>query len=233
MAEYALKLLAKKAGYTLTIWPAVGVGVPGVANNDSGVVMRCVNMEWWDIPFRDEMQKHIPKPVVWATTPTSRACREHLRRERGHGFQRVHHAGHGRRRRADLLSETVERAPQRGRRELGHIIMQDRRHSLHLRQQRLPGALLQRHGADPHRQRGRDKHHESMLWSVSDNNPENSTARTSSRCAMDGDPTALAVFDQYIHNLCLALSSVICLLDPQVIVWAAGCPRTGIPAGRA
>ena len=34
-------------------------------------------------------------------------------------------------------------------------------------------------------------------------------------CAKDGDPTAVKVFDQYIHYLCLALSSIIAFSTPR------------------
>ena len=66
-----------------------------------------------------------------------------------------------------------------------------------------------------------------MLWTACGQNPESLNGKNIFRCAMDGDPVALEVFNQYIHYLCLALSSVICLLDPQVIVIGGGLSKDG------
>ena len=154
MAEYSLTLL-KDAGYTLDNLAAVGVGVPGVATNTTGVVMRCVNMEWWNIPLRDELQKYIPRPVTLGNDANLAGFAESVCGvSKGTDSSVFYHAGHGCRRRADLLWAAVERTPQRRRRAWPYH-HEYRRHSLHLRQKRLSGALLQRHGADPHRQRGR------------------------------------------------------------------------------
>jgi len=42
---------------------SIGIGIPGVANQDTGVVIFCTNLGWADIPLRDELQKYINKPV--------------------------------------------------------------------------------------------------------------------------------------------------------------------------
>ena len=77
------------------------------------------------------------------------------------------------------------------------------------------------------------QHTESQLWSACDGNMENLNGKIIFGCAKDGDPVALEVFNEYIHNLCLALSSVICLLDPEVIVLGGGISKSGrFSAGR-
>lgn len=42
---------------------SIGIGIPGVANNDNGYVIFCTNLGWMDVPLRDELQKVIDLPV--------------------------------------------------------------------------------------------------------------------------------------------------------------------------
>lgn len=226
MADYA-KALVSQIGCTLDDVAAVGVGVPGVVNNASGVVMRCVNMQWWDVPLREELQKHIPKPMVidndanlagYAESVCGVSAGTHssvfitLGTGVGGGlvingkpFSGYHSAGG----------------------EIGHVIMQidgepctcGRKGCIERYCSATALIRLAKEAAI--------EHHESALWSVSDNNLEKLNGKNIFACAMAGDETAVAVFDLYIHYLCLALSSIICLLDPQVIVIGGGLSKDG------
>ncbi|MBR4359041.1 MAG: ROK family protein [Clostridia bacterium] len=62
MAACAQKAL-NKAGLTQEDVKSIGVGVPGVADEENGVVISCTNLGWHNVPLRSEMQKYINKPV--------------------------------------------------------------------------------------------------------------------------------------------------------------------------
>lgn len=226
MAENALSLLAT-LGLTADDVTAVGVGVPGVANTTTGIVMRCVNMEWWNIPFRDEMQKYIPKPLILGNDADLAGYAESvcgvskgtdssvfITLGTGIGGGLIfhgrpwsgHHSAGG---------------------ELGHIIMKIDGVPCTCGRQ----GCLERYCSTTALIRitreTLPKYPASALWAATGNNPDNLNGKNIFRCAMDGDPAALEAFDQYIHNLCLALSSVICLLDPEVIVLGGGLSKDG------
>ncbi|HPJ03814.1 MAG TPA: ROK family protein [Candidatus Limiplasma sp.] len=226
MADYALKLLSQ-IGYTLDDVAAVGVGVPGVASNITGVVMRCVNMQWWNIPLREEMQKHIPKPIVIDNDANLAGFAESIcgvSADTGSSVFITLGTGVG----GGLI---INGRPWSGHHsaggEIGHIIMQidgepctcGRRGCVERYCSATALIRLAKEAAI--------EHHESTLWSVSDNNLEKLNGKNIFACAMAGDETAVAVFDRYIHYLCLALSSIICLLDPQVIVIGGGLSKDG------
>lgn len=226
MAETALSLLGE-AGYTVDDVAAVGVGVPGIVDNKTGIVMRCVNMEWWDIPFRSEMQKYIPKPVILDNDANMAGFAESVCGVsagtdssvfitlgtgigsglifNGKPWTGFHNAGG----------------------ELGHVIMDidgipctcGRKGCLERYCSTKALVRITRETAADHP--------ESMLWSVTEHNLDNLNGKNIFACAMKGDPIALEAFNQYIHNLCLALSSVICLLDPEVIVLGGGLSKDG------
>lgn len=62
MANLSLKVV-KDAGYTVDDVKAIGVGVPGLADPKTGVVIFCTNLRWHMVPLREIMQKIIDKPI--------------------------------------------------------------------------------------------------------------------------------------------------------------------------
>ena len=62
MAACCLDTLTR-SGHSLDELESIGAGVPGVANQATGVIPFCTNLGWHDVPFRTEFQKHINKPV--------------------------------------------------------------------------------------------------------------------------------------------------------------------------
>jgi glucokinase len=203
------------------------VGVPGVANNLTGVVMRCVNMDWWDIPLRSELQKHILKPVAIDNDANLAGLAESICGvSAGTDSSVFITLGTGVGGGLILFGKPWNGHHSAGG-ELGHITMMidgepctcGRRGCL---ERYCSATALIRIAKE-----AVIKHHESALWAACDNNPEKLNGKNIFACAMRGDPTAVEVFGLYIHYLCLALSSVICLLDPQVIVIGGGLSKDG------
>lgn len=226
MAEYAAELL-QTLGLTLDDVAAVGVGVPGVAENKHGVVMRCVNMEWWNIPFREEMQHHIPKPVVLGNDADLAGFAESICGvSAGTDSSVFITLGTGVGGGLILFGRPWSGHHSAGG-ELGHIIMEidgipctcGRRGCL---ERYCSATGLIRIGRE-----AAQEHAESKLWAACGGDLANMNGKIIFACAKDGDPTAAAVFQKYIHYLCLALSSVICLLDPEVIVLGGGISKAG------
>lgn len=52
-----------KAGYATDDLQSVGVGIPGIADKKTGVIINCNNLGWRHAPFRQEFQKHLDMPV--------------------------------------------------------------------------------------------------------------------------------------------------------------------------
>ena len=62
MADCVLDTI-DKGGYTLGDVKAIGAGVPGVTGPRTGNIAFCTNLGWVDVPFVQEFNKHIAKPV--------------------------------------------------------------------------------------------------------------------------------------------------------------------------
>ena len=68
---------------------------------------------------------------------------------------------------------------------------------------------------------------ESLLAGRAAGRPEKIDARLVTDCAKAGDPVALAVFDTYVDELAAFISSLVNLLDPEVIAIGGGLGQSG------
>ena len=57
------KTVAADAGIEMSEIKSIGVGVPGLFDNKTGMIPFCTNLGWHDIPFVAEMKKHLDTPV--------------------------------------------------------------------------------------------------------------------------------------------------------------------------
>ncbi|MEG2316304.1 MAG: ROK family protein, partial [Clostridia bacterium] len=53
----------KESGFAQADVASIGIGIPGVADQQTGVVIFCTNMGWKDVPLRSELQKYLNKPI--------------------------------------------------------------------------------------------------------------------------------------------------------------------------
>ena len=58
------KTVAADANITVEEIEAIGVGVPGICDPKTGIIPKCTNLGWFDVPFVSELQSYIAKPVI-------------------------------------------------------------------------------------------------------------------------------------------------------------------------
>ena len=58
------KTVAADANLSIEQIEAIGVGVPGICDPKTGIIPKCTNLGWFDVPFVSELQSHIAKPVI-------------------------------------------------------------------------------------------------------------------------------------------------------------------------
>lgn len=78
MANLSLKVV-KDAGYTVDDVKAIGVGVPGLADPKTGVVIFCTNLRWHMVPLREISRRSSISPSLSTTMRPLRALRNPLR----------------------------------------------------------------------------------------------------------------------------------------------------------
>ena len=52
-----------EASFTADDIESVGIGIPGIASAKTGEVIKCTNMGWFHVPFREVFNRYLDKPV--------------------------------------------------------------------------------------------------------------------------------------------------------------------------
>ena len=226
MGVCALGVL-EQGGYTVEDVASIGVGIPGIADQNTGVVIFCTNLGWHDVPLRAELQRYIDKPVYIDNDATvagyaesicgvSVGCHSSVFLTLGTGV------GGG---------IVIGGRPWSGAHgvgsEIGHIPMD------------IDGepctcgnfGCLERYcSATAVIRMGREamlQHPDSDLYAACGGDVNKVTAKTVFDCAREGDDVSVKVFRRYVHYMCLALDTVVAFLDPEMIILGGGVSKAG------
>lgn len=226
MADCAKEAL-DSVHYDLDDIASVGIGIPGIGDNEKGKVIFCTNLSWYDVPLREEMQKYIDKPVFIGNDATVAGFAEYIA-----GVSKGTHSsvfitlgtGVG----SGII---INGKPWSGFHgvgsELGHITLE--RNGI-LCSCGNKGCLERYCSATAVIRMGREElkvNPDSLMMKNCNNNPENLDAKNVFDAAKANDVSALKVFDEYVENLCMAVNTVIGFLDPEVIVLGGGVSKAG------
>ena len=227
MAGCALQLL-KANGFTLQDLASVGAGVPGVANQRTGVIPKCVNMGWVNVPFREEMSKHfggrpvfidndatvagLAESVAGVSAGTSSSVFITLGTGVGGGIiigGRVWNGAHGIGSEIGHMTLELEGEPC----TCGNMGCVERYCSATavIRQAR---QILQFHP-------------ESLMYEMCKGDLSAVNARLVFAAAKEQDPCAVKIFRRYVTCLAQAINSITNLLDPEMFVLGGGVAKSG------
>lgn len=214
-----------QAGMTKSDIRAVGVGVPGAADTDKGVVLWAPNLFWEDVALGPFLEAELSCPVVLDNDANAAAAAEHTAGA-ARGFDNALVVTLGTGVGAGLIIDGKLFRGARGLSgEIGHMSL-------------YPGGALCNCGSrgcfemyasaralQAMGERAAQAHPASMLARAADSRPV--TARFVAECARKGDRAALAVWEKYNDDLALGLSNAARLTDPQIIVVGGGVAQAG------
>ncbi|MEG2950136.1 MAG: ROK family protein [Clostridia bacterium] len=226
MGNCALEVLAQ-SGYTVSDVQAVGVGIPGIADINTGMVIFCTNMGWKDVPLRAELQKYINKPVFIDNDATvagfaesvcgvSAGCHSSVFITLGTGV------GGG---------IVIDGRPWSGFHgvgsEIGHIPMDIGGEPCSCGNY---GCLERYCSATAVIRMGKQmvlQHPDSMMYDLCGGDVSKLTAKMVFDAANENDDVAMKVFNHYVDYLCKAIYTIITFLDPEMIVLGGGLSKAG------
>ena len=221
------KKVAADAGIEMSEIKSIGVGVPGLFDNKTGMIPFCTNLGWHDIPFVAEMKKHLDTPVYGDNDATVAGLAES-----------VAGVSAGIKDSVFLTLGTgvgggivINGRPYSGAHgigsEIGHMILQldgepctCGNHGCFERYASATAIIREARKAVA-------EHPESAIMAKCGGDPEKINAKIVIDSAKEGDPTAKAVFDGYVKGLANGIVSIIHLLDPEVILLGGGVSMAG------
>ena len=217
----------RESGFSTDDIESVGIGIPGIASAKTGEIIKCTNMGWYHMPFRDVFSRYLDKPVHIDNDANVAALAESVAGVSAGTSSSVFITigtgiGSG-----IIINGRIWSGAHHIGGELGHVIFD------------LGGVpctcgnhgCLERYcSATALIRMAREAvsgHPDSLILRSVNMDPDKIEAKTVFDAARAGDPLAVNVYGQYIDNLAQAIGSVVNLLDPEVIVLGGGVSKAG------
>ncbi len=226
MAACAMQALTLSGNAPADI-ATIGIGIPGIADNLTGMVIFCTNLGWTDVPLRDELQKYLNRPVYIENDATVAGFAESVAgvsRNAGSSVFLTLGTGVG-------GGIVIGGRPWTGAHgvatEIGHITMEI---------DGIPctcgkdGCLERYCSATAIIRMAREAclaHPYNAISQKVKNDLDKITAKIVIDLARDGDDIAVKLFHRYCRYLAIGINTVISFLDPDMVVLGGGVSHAG------
>ncbi|MDR2157097.1 MAG: ROK family protein [Clostridiales Family XIII bacterium] len=219
--------VAEKAGISPRDANSVGVGIPGSADKTTGAVEYACNLGWHDIPLRDMLSDDLGLPVYLANDANAAAYGEYIAgAAKGSDSFVMLTLGTGVGGGLILRGKIVEGFNSAGM-EVGHMVIakggrpcQCGRSGCFERYASASGLILTAKEYMARRP-------SSLLWDLSGGDPDKVDGRMPFDAMKQGDPTAKEIVDVYIDDLACGLTSIINILQPEILALGGGIAAQG------
>lgn len=221
------KKVAADAGVEMKDIASIGVGVPGMFDNKTGRIPFCTNLGWHDIPYVEEMKKHLDTPVYGDNDATVAGLAESIAGvSAGIDSSVFITLGTGVGGGIIINGRPYSGAHGVGS-EIGHIIL------------KMDGeectcgnyGCFERYASATAIIREAKKavaeHPESSIMAKCGGDMEKINAKIVIDAAKEGDEAGKKVFDGYVRALAHGIVSIINMIDPEVIVLGGGVSAAG------
>lgn len=226
IGKLCLRLIEEK-GLTLDDIGGIGAGVPGIANNDTGVIYFCTNLKWHNVPIREYLMPYINKPLYIENDATVAGLAESVIGVTKGAKQSVFltlGTGVG----GGLINDGVVYSGHHHiGSELGHMIVevdgdQCTCGNKGCWERYASASALIRWGKE-----ALAANPDSAMMKAVEGNPDKVTAKVVIDAAKEGDPAACQVYDRYIKYLTAGLVTIINFYDPEIIALGGGVSLAG------
>ena len=213
----------RQAGLTMDRIASLGIGVPGFADPDSGMVSGCNNLGWTELPLRQALSGHIPLPIYLANDADCAALAEsRLGAAIGADSCVLITLGTGVGG-GIILNGKIWRGAHHVAGEIGHMILEP---------DGLPCNCGRRGCAERYCSataliesafRNASAFPDSVIFA--DRNPPD--ARRIMDAAKAGDPLGQFVLEGFVRALAKVIDSLLFFLDPEVVLLGGGVSKAG------
>lgn len=227
MAEQVMEL-AEEMKVPVTDFKSVGIATAGSIDASGTVILNAHNLGFHNVPMIEEMHKHFPEiPVYLANDADAAALAElHAGAFRGKKTAVLLTLGTGVGGGIILGGKMFKGGLGHGN-ELGHMIIQ---HGGPICTCGNRGCIESLCTATWLISQGRKsivEHPISLIYEKVEGDMNNVTAKTVIDSAKEGDAIALDIFNTYVESLSSAITSVVALLDPEVVALGGGVSLAG------
>lgn len=226
--ERLVRHMLDQAGFSIENIEMIGVGVPGTANQETGLVEYANNLGMEDEPFLEYLQKAFPETKLVFENDANAAAYAEFRFGAGKGVKSMIMVtlgtgiGGG-----IILNGKMFEGINYAAGEFGHFTIKydgllcncGRRGCFE--RYASASALVEQTKAEM------EKHPESLLWELCDHDEEKIEGKLLFQAVRKQDPTAKAVLDTFTGYLATGMIDLVNIFQPEIICIGGGISKAG------
>jgi len=217
----------EESDYKLEDVKAIGVGSPGLPDDEKGIIVFANNLNWHNVPVRAELSKYFDLPIRIENDGNTAGLAEAVAgacKGVDNSITLTLGTGIG----AGIV---INGKPYSGSHsigaELGHMILQVDGIQCTCEnkgcwERYASATALIREG-----KKAAQENPDSLIYKSVEGDLDKITAKTVIDAAKEGDPTALELFDKYIYYLAMGIITIINSFDPAIIAIGGGVAKAG------
>ena len=226
MANLAVRV-AEESGVGMANIEAIGVGIPGIMDPNSGIVPHCINLHWEQVPLFDWMHEVVDKPIYADNDATVAGLAESVAGVSAGTKNSIFltlGTGVG----GGIVLDGKAFSGSHGvASEIGHMIVQVDGELCNCGNRGCWERYVSATAIILNGRKAAQKHPDGALAKAVNGDLEAITAKHVMDLAKQGDPDCLAIFDEYVKYLCVGIENLVCLWDPEVVALGGGVSYTG------
>ena len=225
--EVIQKLLAE-AGLTIADIDAIGFAVPGQIDYATGGVVKAANLGYYDFPLKRLIHERLPETSVYVENDANAAAlaEYYFGAFRGHASGLLITLGTGVGG-GMILDHKLFIGGRKNGFEIGHMMLQFGGEgctcgNLGCFEAYCSASALIRDG-----KRAAASVPDCLIANRARDEGKRIDAKLILDCAREGDPTALALFHDYVEHLGAGIQSAVTVLDPEIVALGGGVSNAG------
>ncbi|WHH56911.1 ROK family protein [Petroclostridium sp. X23] len=226
MAELSLKIVADAKVHIEDI-ESVGIGSPGTPDNDRGLLVYSNNINFYNAPIRQEMQRYINLPVYIDNDANCAALAEAI----AGGAKDVNDSititlgtgiGSG-----IIINKKIYTGFNFAGGELGHTVIQINGEPCTCGRKGCWESYASATALIRQTKEAAKENPESLLYKMINGDMDKVRGKTAFDAAKAGDPIGQKVVDNYISYLAIGITNVINIFQPEVLLIGGGICKEG------
>ena len=205
---------------------SIGIGVPGAADSDRGIIIRCGNINLDNAPVADEIHKYINKPVFINNDANVAGLAEYynLNKKMDCFLMVTLGTGVGG---GIIIDGKIFSGFNGIGAELGHMVINENTHLCGCGRKGCWETCASVTALIRQTKEAMESDKNSLMHKIADNNLDNVNGKTSFDAAKKGDKSALKVVDQYIHHVATGVANLINIFQPNAIAIGGAISKEG------
>ncbi|MGI6112508.1 MAG: ROK family protein [Mahellales bacterium] len=219
--------IIKSSGCPMERIMGVGIGSPGVCDNQKGTIVFANNLGWVNVPISSELKKYIDKPVYMDNDANVAGLAEYMfGAGRGYNSSITLTIGTGLGGGIVMDGKIYPGSHGVGA-ELGHFIFDVNGLQCTCGNKGCWEQYVSATALATMAQKAVSENDSSLMLELAGGQMERIDAKVVEEAAKKGDYVAIEVFDRFIYYLAMGIISIINTFDPEVIIIGGGVSKAG------